>query len=162
MRWRSSSNQLRTTRISGALPLEDCSEPADMHRRIHLAIRASDDEGARHHGRAPAPRAVFRRARCVVDYSPPPGVTSLEPSMRKTFLLFLAIVVLAASAYAGVPGRFAQYPDISGNIIVFTWERDLWTVPATGGVATRLTTYPGMENAAKISPDGKRIAFQGQ
>ncbi|MCX6551663.1 MAG: PDZ domain-containing protein, partial [Acidobacteria bacterium] len=46
--------------------------------------------------------------------------------------------------------------------IVFSWERDLWTVPATGGVATRITTHPGMETAAKLSPDGRQIAFQGQ
>jgi tricorn protease len=82
--------------------------------------------------------------------------------MRKLCLIVLTFVSLAVPAFAGTPGRFMQYPDISGNTIVFSWERDLWSVPATGGVATRLTTHPGMENAPKLSPDGKQVAFQGQ
>jgi tricorn protease len=81
---------------------------------------------------------------------------------KMAIALLLAVLLGAAPASAGVPGRFLQYPDISGNTIVFSWERDLWTVPAAGGVATRLTTHPGMENAPKFSPDGKQIAFQGQ
>ncbi len=82
--------------------------------------------------------------------------------MRKLCLVVLTFVALAVPAYAGVPGRFMQSPDISGNVIVFSWERDLWSVPATGGVATRLTTHPGTETAPKLSPDGKQIAFLGQ
>jgi len=51
--------------------------------------------------------------------------------MRKNLfvLLAFAVVYLAAPAFAGTPGRFIQYPDISGNTIVFNWDRDLWTVP---------------------------------
>jgi len=82
--------------------------------------------------------------------------------MRKLFLVVFAMFAVASTALAGVPGRFMQYPDIQGNTIVFSWERDLWTVAATGGVATRVTTHPGTENAAKFSPDGTQIAFQGQ
>ncbi|HEX6974779.1 MAG TPA: S41 family peptidase [Vicinamibacterales bacterium] len=82
--------------------------------------------------------------------------------MRKLCLFVLTFVTLAVPGLAGTPGRFMQYPDISGNTIVFSWERDLWSVPATGGVATRLTTHPGTENAPKLSPDGKQIVFQGQ
>ena len=82
--------------------------------------------------------------------------------MKKTILVLLAILVLCSAAEAGVPGRFVQAPDVRDNTIVFTWERDLWSVPATGGVATRLTTHPGMETFAKFSPDGKWIAFTGQ
>jgi tricorn protease len=82
--------------------------------------------------------------------------------MKKPILLVLAMLAVAVPAHAGVPGRFMQYPDIQGNTIVFSWERDLWTVPAGGGIATRVTTHPGTENAAKFSPDGTQIAFQGQ
>jgi len=82
--------------------------------------------------------------------------------MKKLVLVVLATLAVASTAVAGVPGRFMQYPDIQGNTIVFSWERDLWTVPAGGGVATRVTTHPGTENAPKFSPDGKQIAFQGQ
>ena len=52
--------------------------------------------------------------------------------MRKNLIVLVALAFAcpAAAALAGTPGRFMQYPDISGNTIVFTWERDLWTVPA--------------------------------
>ncbi len=83
--------------------------------------------------------------------------------MRKlTFCLAVAALLACGTASAGTPGRFMQYPDINGGTIVFSWERDLWAVPAAGGVAQRLTTHPGMENEPKFSPDGKQIAFQGQ
>jgi dipeptidyl aminopeptidase/acylaminoacyl peptidase len=36
---------------------------------------------------------------------------------------------------------------------------DLWTVPLTRGPARRLTTNPGTESNAAISPDGERMAF---
>jgi len=82
--------------------------------------------------------------------------------MRKAVFVLIALFIAASSALAGTPGRFIQAPDVHGNTIVFTWERDLWTVPVTGGVAQRLTTHPGMEAFPKFSPDGKWIAFTGQ
>ena len=82
--------------------------------------------------------------------------------MRRNFLLAsLVIVCLAATAAAGVPGRFMQYPTISGDTVVFTYEGDLWSMPAAGGTARRLTSHPGTEEAAKISPDGKQVVFTG-
>ena len=84
--------------------------------------------------------------------------------MRNILRLLLAIALAcpSAAATAATPGRFIQYPDISGSTIVFNWEHDLWTVPAGGGVATRLTNHPGGENVPKFSPDGKQIVFAGQ
>jgi tricorn protease len=75
-------------------------------------------------------------------------------------LLGLA-AALAGAALAGTPARLVQYPDIRGDIVVFSYEGDLWKLAATGGVAQRLTTYPGNETTAKISPDGSTIAFTG-
>ena len=37
---------------------------------------------------------------------------------------------------------------------------DLWTVPATGGPALRLTTNPGTESSPAVSPEGQRMAFR--
>jgi tricorn protease len=71
--------------------------------------------------------------------------------------LFLAIVVYCS--YSQGFNGYYQYPAIHGNTIVFTAEGDLWTVPATGGTATRLTTHPGEETHPIVSPDGKTIAF---
>ncbi|HJU27115.1 MAG TPA: hypothetical protein VJ722_10590, partial [Rhodanobacteraceae bacterium] len=46
--------------------------------------------------------------------------------------------------------------------MVFTYAGDLWTASTQGGTATRLTAGPGLEMAARFSPDCKQIAFTGQ
>jgi tricorn protease len=46
-------------------------------------------------------------------------------------------------------------------MIAFGYAGDLWTVPRTGGRATRLTNGVGIESAPIFSPDGKTIAFTG-
>lgn len=46
-----------------------------------------------------------------------------------------------------------------GTTIVFTYKGDLWTVPATGGNATRLTARDSYEANPVWSPDSKSIAF---
>ena len=58
--------------------------------------------------------------------------------------------------------RLLRFPAIHGNQIVFTYAGDLFTVPATGGVARRLTSDVGFEMFARFSPDGARLAFTGQ
>lgn len=50
-------------------------------------------------------------------------------------------------------------PAVHGDMIVFTSEGDLWTVSLKGGAAERLTTAPGVESMASISPDGKTVSF---
>ncbi len=54
---------------------------------------------------------------------------------------------------------YYRSPAIHGDTIVFTSEGDLWTVGTQGGVAHRLTSNPGVEIGAKISPDGTTVAF---
>ncbi|MGW8267345.1 MAG: S41 family peptidase, partial [Longimicrobiales bacterium] len=54
---------------------------------------------------------------------------------------------------------FYRYPAIHGDVIVFAAEGDLWRVPVTGGVATRITTHLGEETSPRISPDGATLAF---
>jgi tricorn protease len=83
--------------------------------------------------------------------------------MRRVLLLALVgVACVAAVASGGVPGRFMQYPTISGDTVVFTYEGDLWSIPAAGGTARRLTSHPGTEEAAKFSPDGKTLVFTGE
>ncbi len=74
-----------------------------------------------------------------------------------TLLLLFSLSLLVAEE-----ARFMKSPDIRGNKIVFTYEGDLWLASASGGNATRITTSPGNEFAAKFSPDGKWIAFSAQ
>ncbi|MGE5567478.1 MAG: S41 family peptidase [Rhodospirillales bacterium] len=78
----------------------------------------------------------------------------------------MVVRLLALCALSILP-LFAQtkllrFPDIHGDKVVFTYGGDLWTAPASGGTATRLTAHPGIELFAKFSPDGKWIAFTGQ
>ncbi|HVP89884.1 MAG TPA: S41 family peptidase [Terriglobales bacterium] len=81
--------------------------------------------------------------------------------MKRTIGILALVAVLAAAAFAAEEGRFFTYPTIHGDRIAFTYEGDLWTVGAGGGVAARLTSFPGNEAMAKFSPDGKRLAFTG-
>ena len=69
-------------------------------------------------------------------------------------------VVAATCVFAQT--KLLRFPDISGDRVAFTYGGDIWTAPAAGGTAIRLTAHPGMEVFAKFSPDGKWIAFTGQ
>src|SRR3712207_6853872 len=58
--------------------------------------------------------------------------------------------------------RLLRFPDIRGGTIAFVYAGDIWTVPAAGGTARRLTSHPGLELFPKILPDGRWVAFTGQ
>ena len=84
---------------------------------------------------------------------------------------FFAHLLVSAAAVtflvlAAQPGfaetKLLRFPDIHGERVAFTYGGDIWTAPATGGTAIRLTAHPGMEVFAKFSPDGNWIAFTGQ
>ena len=71
-------------------------------------------------------------------------------------------LILIFSSLFAQESRLLRFPAIHGNQIVFTYAGDLYTVPATGGVARKLTNDIGFEMFAHYSPDGKQIAFTGQ
>ena len=65
-------------------------------------------------------------------------------------------------AAATAQTKLLRFPDIAGDRVAFCYAGDIWTAPAKGGNATRLTAHPGLELFPKFSPDGKWIAFTGQ
>ena len=81
--------------------------------------------------------------------------------------LALSLMVLAASAATAAQAQqsdrtLMRFPTLHGNTIVFAAHGNLWSVPRTGGVASRLTTDPGIDVLPRFSPDGKWIAFTGE
>src|SRR5271154_7120483 len=85
---------------------------------------------------------------------------------RSTILLAACALLCALPLDAGNEGSthpgYYRYPAIHGDTIIFTAEGDLWTVSTKGGAAQRLTSNPGQEFGASISPDGKTVAFSAQ
>ncbi len=74
----------------------------------------------------------------------------------------LSVLFSSLGWEAAAQTKLLRFPDIHENRVVFTYAGDLWTAPATGGTAVRLTAHPGVELFAKFSPDGRSIAFTGQ
>ncbi len=83
----------------------------------------------------------------------------LPPAVR---LLPLACLLFVGTARADSLSGYYRFPALSNDTIVFTAEGDLWRVGAAGGAAHRLTTHPGIEQLAAISPDGQSVAFSAQ
>ncbi len=76
--------------------------------------------------------------------------------------LFMALAVVGlAHAQSIVPKPALAAPALSpdGSEIAFASGGDIWTVPATGGVARLLITDPATEDRPVYSPDGKQLAF---
>ncbi|MSP13988.1 MAG: peptidase [Chloroflexi bacterium] len=57
---------------------------------------------------------------------------------------------------------YYRYPTLHDDTVVFVSEDDLWTAPATGGIARRLTSNLGLASTPVLSPDGAHLAFSGR
>ena len=75
------------------------------------------------------------------------------------------ITILAAGAMFTAnadEARLLRFPATNGTELAFSYAGDIYTVPITGGTASRLTSHEGYEMFARYSPDGKTIAFTAQ
>jgi tricorn protease len=79
----------------------------------------------------------------------------------KKALSFLAITVFCLQVFSQENPLWLRYPAISpdGKAIVFSYQGDLYKVPAGGGQASPLTLHEGYDYMPVWSHDGKWIAF---
>lgn len=82
---------------------------------------------------------------------------------RRVMLLVLGAACLLIATLPVLAGdaRLMRHADVHDDMIVFTYEDDLWLVSKAGGDARRITNHPGVESYARFSPDGRWIAFTG-
>lgn len=85
--------------------------------------------------------------------------------MTKSLIAIALAASTAISASASEvqdEARLLRFPATNGSEIAFSYGGDLYTVPANGGEARRITSHVGYEMFARYSPDGKSIAFTGE
>ncbi len=84
-------------------------------------------------------------------------------TLASSFLLIsLLIFANFGISFSAEKRPLMRFPDVHENTVVFVYGEDIWSVPASGGIATRLTIHDGQERFPKFSPDGKLIAFTGE
>ncbi len=81
---------------------------------------------------------------------------------KMAFIFIISLFAGQISLKAQDESRLMRFPAIYDNQIVFTYAGDLYTVPADGGTARKLTNHDGYEMFARFSPDGKTLAFTAQ
>lgn len=78
--------------------------------------------------------------------------------MKKLATILALSLPLAAGATTPLWLRDIKISS-DGSTVAFCYKGDIYTVPATGGQATRLTATEAYENVPVWSPDGTKIAY---
>jgi len=82
---------------------------------------------------------------------------------RFSFLTVLALFVVLLGAALPVtaqsPVRFMMDPHVSGDLIAFSYQGDIWLVQRDGTPVRRLTNHLARNAAPRFSPDGQWVAF---
>ena len=79
----------------------------------------------------------------------------------KRLIFITANIFLATVLSFAQNMRFASHPSLSpdGKQIYFSYDGDIYSVPAAGGQATAVITMFGEQDSPLVSPDGKWLAF---
>ncbi|MEO0652495.1 MAG: hypothetical protein AAFZ65_17615, partial [Planctomycetota bacterium] len=103
------------------------------------------------------PKTTLRALALVISLHASACASSLAPATNRLEVA-TASPALVAAERPGLP----QHPDVdpAGEWIVFSHAGDIWSVPAAGGVAARLTAHPANERRAVFAPDGSSLAFE--
>jgi tricorn protease len=86
----------------------------------------------------------------------------MEESALTSIRILSAALLLGLSSHLtqAQETRLLRYPAIHGDTVIFSYASDLWVADRKGsGPARRLTTHRGDERLARISPDGRLVAF---
>lgn len=90
-----------------------------------------------------------------------PGRCAATTALALFFTLLLTMYP-GETGFASEKNPLMRFPDVHENTIAFVYGEDIWSVPAGGGVASRLTIHDGDERFPRFSPDGTQIAFTGE
>ncbi len=84
----------------------------------------------------------------------------MRPGIITLCLFLLSFSVKAQDNTAYFLSNPCLTPD--GQMVIFSFEGDLWKANVNDGQATRLTAMQGYETSPRVSPDGKWITFTGR
>jgi len=84
--------------------------------------------------------------------------------MKYSFICIFSLFFVASFAQNNNEAYFLSQPALTpdGQTVIFSFEGDIWRADVNGGQAYRLTAMQGYETNARVSPDGKWIAFTGR
>ena len=79
----------------------------------------------------------------------------------KPLSIFIILILLVSTSIGKSDSPFVRFPALNGNgsQLAFSYQGDIWTVPANGGKAYRITIHEAYEENPQWSNDGKQIAF---
>jgi tricorn protease len=80
--------------------------------------------------------------------------------VRAPSLAFSLLLLAAPLTAQGT--RLLRQPTVSQTQIAFVYASDIWIASREGGEARRVTSFQGVEERPRFSPDGKWIAFTGE